>query len=97
MGEKMPETSKISLFNMIDATLSTLFEEHKLLDNNLASNSIKTESWRGISKLLSRGYSLRIKDEKTRVVGMNDDGELITLSGKRENNTGNLDKIYWLF
>ena len=96
-SEKMPETSKISLFNMIDATLSTLFEEHKLLDNNLASNSIKTESWRGISKLLSRGYSLRIKDEKTRVVGMNDDGELITLSGERENNTGNLDKIYWLF
>jgi len=28
---------------------------------------------------------------------MNDDGELITLSGGRENNTGNLDKIYWLF
>ena len=82
---------------MIDATLSTLFEEHKLLENNLTSNSIKIESWRGISKLLSRGYSLQIKDEKTRVVGMNENGELITLSGKRKINADNLDKIYWLF
>ncbi|MBF26752.1 MAG: hypothetical protein CMA98_03080 [Euryarchaeota archaeon] len=96
-SEKMPETSKIILFNMIDATLSTLFEEHKLLENNLTSNSIKIESWRGISKLLSRGYSLQIKDEKTRVVGMNENGELITLSGKRKINADNLDKIYWLF
>ena len=96
-SEKMPEISKISLFNMIDATLSTLFEKHRLIDDELSLNRIKIESWRGVSRLLSRGYSLQIKDEKARVVGLNDEGELIALSGERENNAENLERIYWLF
>ena len=96
-SEKMPETTKMNLLKKVDAALSTLFEEHKLLPSNLLSDKIEIESWRGISKLFSRGYSLKISNEKARVVGINDYGELITIYRGNEIIIEDLDNLNWLF
>jgi len=95
--EKKPNISKNDLFNMVDAVLSTLFEEHELLKHNLPSNYVVSESWRGLSKLLSRGHTLRLNGKETRVIGINKEGELVLLLDEKKVVNDSLDKMQWLF
>ena len=82
---------------MIDAILSTLFEEHELLTHNLYPDILKRDSWRGLSKLLSRGYSLKIKDIKSRIIGLDGDGGLSTLIEGKKSQNQSIDELAWLF
>ena len=95
--KKTSEITKIKMSQMIDAILSTLFEEHELLVHNLSSDILKKDSWRGLSKLLSRGYTLKTKDKKTRVIGLGDDGGLtVFIEGEKSHNQ-NIEQLTWLF
>ena len=95
--KKTSEITTNDMSQMIDAILSSLFEEHELLAHSLSYDILKKDSWRGLSKLLSRGYSLKIKDEKTRIIGLDDDGGLsIFMEGEKSHNQ-RIDELTWLF
>ena len=96
-GEKTPEITTNNISEMIDAILSTLFEEHELLTHDLSPDILKRDSWRGLSKLLSRGYSLKIKEKKSRIVGLNGDGGLSTLIEGEKSQHQSIDELTWLF
>ena len=96
-GEKTPGITTNNISQMIDAILSTLFEEHELLTHNLSLDILKRDSWRGLSKLLSRGYSLKIKDKKSRIIGLDGDGGLSTLIEGKKSQNQSIDMLTWLF
>ena len=73
------------------------FEEHELLTHNLSPDILKRDSWRGLSKLLSRGYSLKIKDKKSRIIGLDGNGGLSTLIEGKKSLNQSIDELTWLF
>ena len=97
LGTKFPDITKKDMSKMIDAVLSTLFENHELLENNLSADKFNRDSWRGLSKLLSRGYSLEVDGEKNRVIGLNNEGGLsVSLEGEKSE-IQSIEKLTWLF
>ena len=95
--ERNPELDVDTLFSIIDAELSTLFEEHPLLDLKINADMMKFESWRSLTKLLSRGYSLNSKTGGSRVTKLNQDGELSITSFGHQENICDLDSLKWSF
>ena len=96
-NDKFPDITKKDMSKMIDAVLSTLFENHELLENNLSADKFNRDSWRGLSKLLSRGYSLEVDGEKTRVIGLNNEGGLSVLLEGEKSEIQSIEKLTWLF
>ena len=95
--KKTPEITTSNMSQMIDAILSTLFEGHELLLHNLSPHMLKKDSWRGLSKLLSRGYSLKTKGKKTRITGLDNDGGLSVFIEGKKTHKKNIDELTWLF
>ena len=95
--EKTPDITKDDMSKMIDAVLSTLFENHELLEDKNSLDIVKKDSWRGLSKLLSRGYSLELKGNKTRVIGLDNDGGLSVLIEGEKTQVQSIEKLTWLF
>ena len=96
-NDKFPDITKKDMSKMIDAVLSTLFENHELLENNLSADKFNRDSWRGLSKLLSRGYSLEVDGEKPRVIGLNNEGGLSVLLEGEKSEIQSIEKLTWLF
>ena len=92
-----PEITKHELIKMIDSSLSSLFEEHELLKNYHPPHQIEIESWRGLSKLLSRGYSLESDKKKIRITGMSNSGKLIIFYHNSNQEVEDFEKLKWLF
>ena len=95
--EKTPDFTKDDMSKMIDAVLSALFENHELLEDKNSLDIVKKDSWRGLSKLLSRGYSLELKGNKTRVIGLDNDGGLSVLIEGEKTQVQSIEKLTWLF
>mgnify|MGYP003307945902 FL=1 len=91
------EITKHELIKMIDSSLSSLFEEHELLKNYHQPHQIEIESWRGLSKLLSRGYSLESDKKKIRITGMSNSGKLIKFYHNSNQEVEDFEKLKWLF
>ena len=85
------------LFPIIDAELSTLFEKHPLLEDKVDKNQIKSESWRSLSKLTSRGYTIETEKGSSRITKLNTNGELSVVSNNYEENINNVESIRWSF
>jgi len=95
--ETTPELGLDTLFSIIDAELSTLFEDHPLLPTNIDLEVIKSESWRSLTKLLSRGYSLNSEHRSSRVTKLNLNGELSIISNEQQEDLHDLDLFNWSF
>jgi biotin-(acetyl-CoA carboxylase) ligase/methylase of polypeptide subunit release factors len=95
--ESIPELTLENLFSRIDAKLSTLFEDHPLLKTKLKTEEMKSESWRSLTKLLSRGYTLGSDHGSSRVIKLNTNGELSIFSNESKENIHNLDSLRWSF
>ena len=95
--EKIPQLELNELFAIIDAELSTLFEEHPLLENEINIGEIKSKSWRILSRLISRGYSLNVEEKSARVTELKSDGYLTINSDNMSRNIIDLDSLEWLF
>ena len=95
--ENLPELELDELFSIIDAELSTLFEQHPLLENKFDINEIKSESWRMLSRLMSRGYSLNIDGISSRITALETDGYLSIISKNHSRNIHDIDSLEWLF
>ena len=87
--------SNIEIFDMVDIALSSNFEEHKLLPiYNL--KYMMDQSWKSLTKTLSRGINIINKDdEKCRVVGLSDDGELEVIGENFISTIDSLEDIRW--
>ena len=95
--EKIPQLELNELFAIIDAELSTLFEEHPLLENEINIGEIKSKSWRILSRLISRGYSLNVEEKSARVTELKSDGYLTINSDNMSRDIIDLDSLEWLF
>jgi len=92
-----PEITKYDLIKMIDSSLSSLFEEHELLKNYPPLHQTEIESWRGLSKLLSRGYSLESEKNNIRITGLSNSGKLIKFYHNCNQEVEDFEKLKWLF
>ena len=95
--EYLPELELDELFSIIDAELSTLFEEHPLLENKIDIDKIKSKSWRILSRLMSRGYSLNRDGINSRITALEKEGYLSIISNNYSENIYDMDSIEWLF
>ena len=95
--ETTPDMRLETFFENIDSKLSTIFEEHPLLDNKIQGDRIKDKAWNSMSRLLSRGYSLKIKNREVRIIGMNEQGELVVLSNGETQIIQSIDDLRWSF
>ena len=95
--ENLPLLELDELFSIIDAELSTLFEEHPLLENKFDIDEIKSKSWRILSKLISRGYSLNKDGISSRITALETDGYLSIISNIDNGNIHDIDSLEWLF
>jgi biotin-(acetyl-CoA carboxylase) ligase len=95
--EITPELRLEKLFPIIDAELSTLFEKHPLLENKIDKDGIKSESWRSLSKLISRGYTIETEKGNSRITKLNTNGELSVVLNNYEENINNIESIRWSF
>ena len=95
--ENLPRLELDELFSIIDAELSTLFEEHPLLENKFDIDEIKSKSWRILSKLISRGYSLNKDGISSRITALETDGYLSIISNIDNGNIHDIDSLEWLF
>ena len=94
-NETLGDLTNIEIFDMVDIALSSNFEEHKLLPINNLSYMID-ESWKSLTKTLSRGINIINKDdEKCRVVGLSDDGELEVVGENFISTIDSLEDIRW--
>jgi hypothetical protein len=85
------------LFRQIDAVISSIFETSPLLPNVINIENIQLESWKGISKLMSRGVYTNTKNKNSRVVSINESGSLeFEMSGERIL-VSDLDSIKWKY
>lgn len=95
--EMAPKLELEELFPIIDAELSTLFEKHPLLKNKIDIKIIRSDSWRSLSKLISRGYSLDKHGVGARITGLMLDGSLSISSNNCKKEIQDLDSLKWLF
>ena len=95
--ENLPKLELDQLFSIIDAELSTLFEEHPQLENKFDIGKIKSESWRILSRLISRGYSLNMDGISSRITALETDGYLSIISNNHSRNIHDIDTLEWLF
>jgi biotin-(acetyl-CoA carboxylase) ligase len=95
--EYLPELELDELFSIIDAELSTLFEEHPLLENKFDIDEIISESWRILSRLMSRGYTLNMDGISSRITALETDGYLTIISDNHSRNIHDIDTLEWLF
>ena len=95
--ENLPKLELDQLFSIIDAELSTLFEEHPLLENKFDIGEIKSESWRILSRLISRGYSLNMDGISSRITALETDGYLSIISNNHSREIHDIDSLEWLF
>ena len=73
--ETIGQIESIDVFEMIDRSLSSVFEDIDSLD--LPSEDLLiSKSWESLSKILSTGVSLYFKGKPVRAVGLNRTGEL---------------------
>jgi biotin-(acetyl-CoA carboxylase) ligase/methylase of polypeptide subunit release factors len=92
-----PNMNLETLFSIIDSELSTIFEEHPLLNNNINEGEIKEKAWNSMSKLISRGYSLKAKEREVRIIEMNKQGELAVFSDEEVIIIQNIEDLRWSF
>jgi biotin-(acetyl-CoA carboxylase) ligase/SAM-dependent methyltransferase len=92
MGLKLDE-----LFRIIDTELSSFLEHHPLLRYQSEESKNIAEAWRNLSKLLSRGYSLKKNQKSHRVLKLESNGELLTTTGHQQLNIRDIDSLEWLF
>jgi biotin-(acetyl-CoA carboxylase) ligase len=95
--ENLPKLELGELFQIIDAELSTLFEEHPLLENKIDIDEIKSKSWRILSRLMSRGYSLNTDGISSRITALEKDGYLSIISNNCSENIYDMDSTEWSF
>jgi biotin-(acetyl-CoA carboxylase) ligase/methylase of polypeptide subunit release factors len=95
--EFQPNLESERLFRQIDAVISSIFETSPLLPNVINIENIQLESWKGISKLMSRGVYTNTKNKNSRVVSINESGSLeFEMSGERIL-VSDLDSIKWKY
>ncbi|MEC7756323.1 MAG: 50S ribosomal protein L11 methyltransferase [Candidatus Thermoplasmatota archaeon] len=73
--ETIGQTESIDVFEMIDRSLSSVFEDIESLDLP-SEDYLISKSWESLSRIMSTGVSLFFKGEPVRAVGLNRMGEL---------------------
>ena len=82
------------IFGMIDACISSLFEEHPLVPC-VSDGELVALSWRALSKSLSRGVDTSLEEESVRVVGLSEEGHLLVESAGQQREVGAVGGLTW--
>ncbi|HIE64028.1 MAG: hypothetical protein CXT72_00765 [Methanobacteriota archaeon] len=95
--EFQPNLESQRLFRQIDSVISSIFETHPLLPYTINLESVQLESWKGISKSMSRGVCTYTNNKNSRIVSINQSGELeFEMSGERIL-LSDIDSIKWKY
>ena len=90
------EMSGVEVFQTIDASISTHFEDTGWLPMPTVDELLDI-SWRGISRQLSRGVSIKLGGTNLRPVGISTSGGLEALGRESSRIVDDLDGLEWLF
>jgi len=92
--ESIGGKSAIEVFEMLDAPLSSLFEEHPLAPY-VRDEELVVLSWRALSKSLSKGVDISLEGESLRAVGLSPEGHLLTESFGNERVVSAVGGLGW--
>ena len=92
--ETIGQTESIDVFEMIDRSLSSVFEDVESLDLP-SEDYLISKSWESLARVLSTGVSLFFKGEPVRAVGLNRMGELEACGPDGELLIRDLEFLIW--
>lgn len=93
-NEFIGEKSVLEVFEILDPTISSLFEEH-ILAPSVERDELIALSWKSLSRLLSTGARLRSNGTYLRAVGLNMEGHLLTESGGETSKIDDVSRLNW--
>ena len=93
-NEFVGEKTIFEVFEILDAAISSLFEEHPLAPP-VERDELIILSWKGLSRSLSTGVGIRLDGAPQRAVGLNGEGHLLAESKGRVGNIDDLGRLDW--
>ena len=92
--ESIGRKSAMQVFEMLDCSISSLFENHPLVPC-VSDEDLVALSWRALSKSLSMGVDISLRGEPVRAVGLSPEGHLIVESGGEECEVSAVGGLEW--
>lgn len=84
------------IFDCVDSRVSTIIEKDDRIPDN-SPESLQIDSWKALSRLLSRGQEVGYQGKECRVVGIDSDGFLHIVSGGKRKALSSTDGLVWEF
>ena len=92
--ESIGRKSAMQVFEMLDCSISSLFENHPLVPC-VSDEDLLVLSWRALSKSLSMGADISLRGEPVRAVGLSPEGHLIVESAGEEWGVSAVGGLEW--
>jgi biotin-(acetyl-CoA carboxylase) ligase len=93
-NEFVGEKTIFEVFEILDAAISSLFEEHPLAPP-VERDELIILSWKSLSRSLSTGVGIRLDGTPQRAVGLNGEGHLLAESRGRVGKIDDLAGLDW--
>ena len=92
--ESIGMKSAMRVFEMLDSSISSLFENHPLVPC-VSDEELVALSWRALSKSLSIGVDISLRGKPVRAVGLSPEGHLLAESGGEERGVSAVGGLEW--
>jgi len=93
--ESIGGKSAMQVFEMLDSSISSLFENHPLVPC-VSDEELVALSWRALSKSLSMGVDISLRGESVRAVGLSPEGHLLAESAGEEREVSAVGGLEWV-
>jgi len=94
--EKLGELDSSAIFAEIDRSLSSMFEDNGIL-GRAGARILSIDSWKALSRSLSRGVAASVGDDLLRPSGLSIRGELEMVGDLENSVIRDLDRVQWFF
>ena len=90
----LPALSKSAAVCVADAAVASALDAHPLIGNPDSEN-LRSFAWKEVSEVLSRGHSAVVNGTCKRVVGIEENGEILLAGNSSVKSISEVDRISW--
>lgn len=94
--DTLGELPRDYIFDCVDSMVSSIIEKDDRIPDN-SPMSLQIDSWKALSRLLSRGQRVEYKGKEVRVVGIDSDGFLHIVDRGKRKALSTTDDLVWGF
>jgi biotin-(acetyl-CoA carboxylase) ligase len=94
--DTLGELPRDYIFDCVDSMVSSIIEKDDRIPDN-SPMSLQIDSWKALSRLLSRGQRVEYKGKEVRVVGIDSDGFLHIVDRGNRKALSTTDDLVWGF